>query len=106
MDNIIAKKIWEDTYGFELEIRFVSRFVDVHSKIYVSAPMLLKNKDIFSEFLSNNNRCKLCLGEIGGIFAPGVELNICKNRTGHILIDVILELNDDASPKHEILRQN
>lgn len=102
MDNIILKKIWEEADLIEIEVSINSEFVVAKANYYVSTNSILDCQKIIFEFINNNSKeCNLEFGKIGEGYVPSFKLNLSQDRTGHVLIDVFFELDDESMPKHQ-----
>lgn len=101
MDNIILKKIWEEVDLIEVEVSIISEFIEARANYYVSVNTILESQKIIYEFINNKSpKCNLKFGKMGGKNIPAFELNLSQDKTGHVLIDVWFELDDDSMPKH------
>ena len=102
MDNIVVKKIWEDSYGMELSFRFITSHVTITSIVNINRDVILNNNSKFQNCLSDGKtNVTLLFGHLGENFAPGIELKIFINKNGHIEIEANVELADDIFPKHK-----
>lgn len=103
MDNLIMRKVWKDDEFFEIKIIAISDDINISTKCYSSKEAMISMQNTFGQFLNNKEvtDCEISIGRLGGNNLPAVKFRTRKDRTGHIIFDVTMELDDNAVPKHE-----
>ena len=97
-DNIIIKKIWQDSELMELEVICTSRFVTSRSKIYASGALVDELIQKINVFLGGYGHCEEiewaneCKGNLSTACVSFRFLE--KDKLGHILIEVFAEVDD------------
>ncbi len=95
-DNIIFKKLWQDTEVIQLKVTCSSSIVVVTSKIYVSVQLIDELIFQIKQFLNGNKEETFWANEEkGNTSTTCVSLRfIKKDKLGHIVVEVFAELDD------------
>lgn len=95
-DNIIFSKIWQDDDMIQLKVRCSSSVVTATTKIYVSDSLIDELICQIKQFLDGNIEEGLWANEDKGNDSTAcVSLRFLKkDRLGHIVIEVFMELDD------------
>ena len=98
-DNIIFRKIWEDSDVIELKAVCSSSVATITSKIYVTNPLIDELISQIKQFLDGNIKEGLWANENKGNDSTAcVSLRfLWKDRLGHIIIEVYAELDDGGN---------
>ena len=96
IDNIIFRKIWQDSDMFEVQVICSSSVVTVTSKIYVSDSLIDELIFQIKQFLGGNNSEGMWANENkGNDYATCVSFRFLnKDKLGHIVIEVFAEIED------------
>jgi hypothetical protein len=93
------ERVWEDTEFFQIKVLAQSELICASVRSYATAPSINElasqlaffPKSIFDRYLWEN-------GTKGDDSTPFVSLEFwCKDRLGHIIIEIYMELDDGAS---------
>lgn len=98
MDNIIISKIWEDEDIIAIKVTCSSSKVIATTKIYVCDSLIDELINQIKQFLNRNIDEGLWANEERGNFSTAcVSFRfINKDKLGHILIEVFMEIDDDG----------
>ena len=99
MDNIMITRVWQDDWFFKVEVRCKTKFIDVIEKVYTQDSMIDDLCNKLDAFLSGKVESACWKnGERGDGYSPCIELQFLhKDKCGHILIDVFMEIDDGGS---------
>ena len=99
MMQLSIERIWEDKSFFEIEISAKSEFVCAKVRSYTTEESIKALASSIESFPKNDNDRYLWEnGTKGDGFPPFVSLEFwCKDRRGHIMIEVYMEIDDGAS---------
>ncbi len=101
MDNLIFKKIWEDELLYEIRIKAITERITVFTDCYVNDETLVNMRNDIADFIINKQKEKIvAVGTFGDDSVSLIAIKLNQNRSGHILLDIKMELNDDSEPKH------
>jgi len=99
IDMLSIERIWEDDYYFQIEVVAQSKLISARVKSYTTEDRieeLASRLKTFPEHLDDKY-----IWENGGKgegYTPFVSLEFwCKNKSGHINIEVYMEIDDGAS---------
>lgn len=97
-DNIIIKKIWEDSCLMELEVTCIAPVITATSKIYVCDELLDELTDKITQFLEEKIKETVWQNGSKGNKTPPCAIFrfLNKDTKGHIIIEVFLELYDSG----------
>ena len=102
MDNIVINKIWQENDLLELKIMCQSQFVTAYQTCYIQTQILNKTSDQISnctKYLKSD--CYFEFGKKNGNYTPAFSMEITEiNTTGHVQIEVDLEVPDNNSRRH------
>ncbi|MBO5333432.1 MAG: hypothetical protein J6B37_04875 [Clostridia bacterium] len=98
-DNIIIKKMWQDSEVIQLKVTCFSSVAAAVSKIYVSDYLIDELINQIGRFLNGNIEEGLWANEeTGNDSTACVALRfIKKDKLGHIIIEVFAELDDGGN---------
>ena len=102
MDNIIIKKIYQDSDLIELSVRAESEYIKIVQSCYVQISMI---NDFASEIISfpNNYKDSLYLefGNKLGNYTPAFSMLIASSDLcGHVKIEMDMEIDDNNMRLH------
>ncbi|MDE7294239.1 MAG: hypothetical protein K2N72_07425 [Oscillospiraceae bacterium] len=101
-DDLIFKKIWQDEHMLELKITAVSESIKISSEYYITPERITEIGTYILQFISGNQKQGIITaGTFGGNNAPAFAMQMNCDKCGHILLDITMELNDNARPKHQ-----
>ena len=102
-DNIVIERVWQEDYFFEIKITGISNVITAYTKTYTSDEDIdkLANqiKGFVNNYLGGLDDCQDSFswenGKRGDQSTAYASLGFyCKDRLGHVQIEVYLELND------------
>lgn len=98
-DNIKMKRIWQDTDFFEVLVTCTTEKISASTEVYLTDAMLDELHEQIEDFLQFKNETVMWTsGERGNQSTPCIEFDIfLKDVSGHVLIEVFMELNDGGS---------
>lgn len=98
-DFISIKKVWEDVGYIKALIECQSSCINIKNEYYIGNETIYDLISGIKSFLSNNKMNFFWQsGEIGDEFAACISMEfIFKDKCGHVLIDVFMEIDDGAS---------
>ena len=95
MDNIIVKKIWEDSEFFEVNIDFSSDKLSTNIDVYVTNDIINNISMMTMSFLDKQNSCYFEIGEKNDDY-PYIRVNFNKiDLHGNAVLDVYIEYNSE-----------
>ena len=105
MDNIIIEKIWNDSNifnndEFEIKLTCINEYININEKIYMDKSI---SKDISKSIENYINTNKETFYEINMKkgYTSGFTMKIFPyDLTGHILIEIKMEINDNNDKLH------
>jgi len=105
MDNIIIEKIWNDSDifnndEFEIKLTCINEYININEKIYMDKSI---SKDISKSIENYINTNKETFYEINMKkgYTSGFTMKIFPyDLTGHILIEIKMEINDNNDKLH------
>lgn len=105
MDNIIIEKIWNDSDifnndEFEIKLTCINEYININEKIYMDKSI---SKDISKSIENYINTNKETFYEINikKGYTSGFTMKIFPyDLTGHILIEIKMEINDNNDKLH------
>lgn len=101
-DNLIFKKIWQDEHMLEIKITAVSESIKISSDYYITPELITEIGTYILKFISENQKQGIItVGTFGGNNTPAFSMQMNCDKCGHILLDITMELNDNARPKHQ-----
>lgn len=98
-DNIIIKKIWEDSGFFEISITCNNKFISASTNAYVTKELINQLCDNIDRLLNFEKKEVFWKsGNRGNGSTPIIEFNIfMTDSSGHFLIECFMELNDGGN---------
>lgn len=95
MDNIIVKKVWEDSEFFEVNIDFSSDKLSTNIDVYVTNDIINNISMMTMSFLDKQNSCYFEIGEKNDDY-PYIRVNFNKiDLHGNAVLDVYIEYNSE-----------
>lgn len=102
MDDIIITKTWSDIDFFEVDIKFLSKYVDVIQSYYLQefqVNNIIKELHALCNF--NKSEIDIELGEYGDKNRSVLLMHICANKNGYVKFDVTVSIIDESDPVHK-----
>lgn len=105
MDNIIFRKIWQDGEIIELKITANSEYVTAHQRCYIQDTQLEIIANNIKSYTDNyNTACYLEFGKKEGNYTPAFSMLMePANASGHVKIEVDIEVEDTNTRNHRCL---
>ena len=108
MDNIIIEKIWNDsdisnTGLFEVKLTCITEYIIINENVYMNDSLVKEFANIIEEYIANNKETRLGIPIKEG-HTPGFEMKILPfDKHGHILIEIIMEIDDNDKKLHSAI---
>lgn len=102
MDNLIFEKIWEDIHALEFKIEAKNQYVIVWQTCYMDELGLKENINSLLQFIdSEQKHCYVEFGCKEDNSAPAFSMEASfADRSGHILLELDMEIDDNSERKH------
>lgn len=102
MDNMIMEKVWQDGNLLELKVTASSSYVTVFQFCYVSKEQLDElSAGICSYILDSERKYYWETGPKEGKYPAAFSLEVLPaQKTGHVTIEVDIEIEDNSNRKH------
>ncbi len=101
-DNIVMKKVWQEGDLLELEIMCSAEYVTAYQTCYIQAEQLEAICEQISICINQlQPGCYMEFGKKTGNYTPAFSMEIIEiSKSGHVKIEVDLEIDDNNSRKH------
>lgn len=101
MEDIKIIKLGIDMNCIILKVFIQSKFVTAFQTCYVEDVIFKDASDRILNFINKRSpTCQITFGELGGNYTPSLDMVMTQDKRGHVVIDITMELNDGAKPKH------
>ncbi|MBO0453178.1 hypothetical protein [Candidatus Enterococcus murrayae] len=102
MDNLKIERVWQDSNLLELKVSAKSKYIKVTQVCYVQNEDLQTIGKNIQDFSFNfNKKCYVEFGEKSGNRTPAFSLEFLPaDKTGNILIEVDMEIDDNDEGRH------
>ena len=99
MDSLSIERVWEDVGFFQIEVIAQSKFACARIKSYTTEDLIGELASQLETFPAKfDDRYIWRNGTKGNSSTPFISLDFwCKDKLGHIVIEVYMELDDGAS---------
>ena len=104
LGNILIEKIWEDELIFEVRLRVESKYVNAWQTCYFDSVSLDKLCYFISGYCKGTGNANYYeSGDKTGNYTPSFSMSLSNNSTGHITIEMDLEINDVEDRSHRCI---
>ena len=105
MDNVRIIKVWQDDEIMEIKVEAKSDLVSIHQNCYIQKSELWKASESMINYSFNYEEEKYIeFGQKDGNYTPTFSMCFLPaDLTGHILIEMDMEINDNDTRKHRCL---
>ena len=105
MDNIIIEKIWNDSDifnndEFEIKLTCINEYININQNVYLDKSISKKISEEIEKYIKTNKEMYYEINMKKG-YTSGFTMKIFPyDLTGHILIEMKMEINDNNEKLH------
>lgn len=102
MDDIVITKIWSDIDFFEVDIKFLSKYVIITQSYYLQESQVSNIiKELYALCNFSKSEIDIKLGEWNDKNMSSLFMHICANKNGYVKFDVTVSIIDESDPVHK-----